>query len=99
MDFRALSADMDSAIFETLSDDADIEGRPVRGMFSAPWLEPKIGRLKTGIIEPHIVLRDGDVTLAQEGNVVTVLGADYRVVGIEPDGTGVTVLILRPEHD
>lgn len=94
--FRGLVADMDTIIFDTLADDATIDGRPVRGMFAAPWLAPQIGRLNTGIVEPHLIVRDADAAGVEKGAVVMVIGQAYEVVAIEPDGTGVAVLVLRP---
>lgn len=94
--FRELAAEMDSAIFDELADDATIDGRPVRGMFSAPWLAPQVGRLNTGIIEPHLIVQDADAGGVGNGAQVIFDGLGYEVVAIEPDGTGVTVLVLRP---
>lgn len=94
--FRELAAEMDSAIFGELADDATIDGRPVRGMFSAPWLAPQVGRLNTGIVEPQIALRDIDAGGVEKGTVVVFDGLGYEVVAIEPDGSGLTVMILRP---
>ncbi len=94
--FRELAADMDEAIFDALADDAQVNGRPVRGMSSAPWLAPQLGRLNTGIVEPQIALRDIDAGGVEKGAVVVFDSLGYEVVAIEPDGTGLTVLILRP---
>ncbi len=94
--FRELAAEMDSAIFGELADDATIDGRPVRGMFSAPWLAPQVGRLNTGIVEPHLIVQDADAGGVGNGAQVVFDGLGYDVVAIEPDGTGVTVLVLRP---
>lgn len=94
--FRELAAEMDSAIFGELADDATIDGRPVRGMFSAPWLAPQVGRLNTGIVEPHLIVQDADAGGVGNGAQVVFDGLGYEVVAIEPDGTGVTVLVLRP---
>ena len=96
MTFRELVAEMDSAIFDALADDATIDGRPVRGMFSAPWLAPQVGRLNTGIVEPHLIVQDADAGGVGNGAQVIFDGLGYEVVAIEPDGTGVTVLVLRP---
>ena len=94
--FRELAAEMDSAIFDELADDATIDGRPVRGMFSAPWLAPQVGRLNTGIVEPHLIVQDADAGGVGNGAQVIFDGLGYEVVAIEPDGTGVSVLVLRP---
>lgn len=94
--FRDLMTEMDSAIFETLTDDVTINGLPVKGLFSSPWLQPQIGRLNTGIIEPQVVVRDSDVLGIEKGDPVVANGDEYEIVNIEPDGSGVTALILRP---
>lgn len=94
--FRDLTAEMDSVIFEAMTDDVTINGLPVKGMFSAPWLQPQIGRLNTGIIEPQVVVRDSDVLGVEKGDPVVANGDTYEIVNIEPDGSGVTGLILRP---
>ncbi len=94
--FRELAAEMDSAIFDELGDDAKIDGRPVRGMFSAPWLAPQVGRLNTGIVEPRLIVQDADAGGVGNSAQVIFDGLGYEVVAIEPDGTGVTVLVLRP---
>ncbi|MCG9026718.1 hypothetical protein LH462_11135 [Laribacter hongkongensis] len=96
MNFAELMAEADSAIFSELADDATLDGQPVRGMFAAPWLAPQIGRLKTALREPHLVLRDADAVTARCGGLVEVAGSGrFDVVGIEPDGSGMTVLVLR----
>lgn len=96
MSFRDLVAEMDSAIFDALTDDVMIKGVPVEGMFSAPWLQPQIGHLNTGIVEPQVVVRDADAAGVEKGDPVVVNGDNYEIVNIEPDGSGVTALVLRP---
>lgn len=96
MNFRELAAELDAAVFEDLGDDVVIDGRPCLGKFDAPWLQPEIGRLRTSIVEPRLVLRDADAVGVAKGALVAALGAAYDVVNIEPDGSGVTALILRP---
>ncbi|MDN8001236.1 hypothetical protein QZN00_29295 [Burkholderia multivorans] len=95
-DFRALSGELDSSVFDALADQAAIAGRPVRGMFSSPWLAPQLGRLDTGLIEPQLIVRDLDAVDVAKGTTLSFDGQTFEVVGVEPDGTGVTALILRP---
>ena len=83
-------------MFDALADQADIVGRPVRGMFSSPWRAPQVGRLDTGLIEPQLIVRDLDAVDVARGTTLSFDGQTFEVVGIEPDGTGVTALILRP---
>ncbi|QDQ24934.1 hypothetical protein FNU76_00440 [Chitinimonas arctica] len=95
-DFRELSGAMDGVLLDVLGDKALVDGRSVRGMFAASWLQPQFGRLKTAIVEPQLSIRDADAVGVAKGAAVVVDGLAYEVVGIEPDGTGWTPLILRP---
>lgn len=94
-DFSALAARMDSAIFARLSDPATVDGRSVRGMFHAAWLQPRMGNMRTGLLEPALVVRDADAVGVAANSLVTHAGKSYDVVSIEPDSTGMTALILR----
>lgn len=94
-DFAALAARMDAAIIVHLSDPATLDGAPVRGMFAAPWIQPRMGTMHTGIVEPTLVLRGMDAAEATEGSIVEAGGKTFDVVNVEPDGTGLTTLVLR----
>ena len=101
MGFRDLTTALDAVVFETLGDVGYIEGRRVLGMFSAPWLQPSIGRLNTGLREPPFVIRVDDaqgVEKAQHGHIPLPAmdgGGDYTLIRLEPDGAGQVALILR----
>ncbi|POA46908.1 hypothetical protein C1893_18385 [Pseudomonas sp. MPR-ANC1] len=103
MGFRDLIADVDAAVFETLGDTARIEGRevPVFGMFAAPWLQPKFGKLNTGLREPRFEIRVSDSQGLEQGMLVSVDlpaldgGGDYDLIQLEPSGDGLVALILR----
>lgn len=103
MSFRDLIADVDAVVFETLGDTARIEGReePVFGMFAAPWLQPKFGKLNTGLREPRFEIRVSDSQGLQQGMQVSVDlpvldgGGDYDLIQLEPSGDGLVALILR----
>lgn len=101
MGFRDLVAEVDEIVFETLGDSAVIEGRPVFGMFSAPWLQPAVGRLNTGLREPRFVIRVSDADGVDKAQSITIElpekdgGGDYTIVQLEPDGAGQVALILR----
>ncbi|MBA4287415.1 MAG: hypothetical protein C0439_00300 [Pseudomonas sp.] len=103
MGFRDLIADVDAVVFETLGDTARIEGReePVLGMFAAPWLQPKFGKLNTGLREPRFEIRVSDSQGLEQGMLVSVElpaldgGGDYDLIQLEPSGDGLVALILR----
>ncbi|UVH52224.1 hypothetical protein P0D91_02005 [Pseudomonas sp. CBSPBW29] len=103
MSFRDLVAEVDAVVFETLGDTARIEGReqPVLGMFAAPWLQPKLGKLNTGLREPRFEIRVSDSEGLVRGLLVSVDlpaldgGGDYDLLQLEPSGDGLVALILR----
>jgi hypothetical protein len=103
MGIRELMTDVDDIVFETLGDSARIEGRegPVFGMFAAPWLQPKFGKLNTGLREPRFEIRVSDSQGLQQGMLVSVDlpvldgGGDYDLIQLEPSGDGLVALILR----
>lgn len=103
MGIRELMTDVDDIVFETLGDSARIEGReePVLGMFAAPWLQPKFGKLNTGLREPRFEIRVSDSQGLEQGMLVSVDlpvldgGGDYDLIHLEPSGDGLVALILR----
>lgn len=101
MGFRDLVADVDEVVFEQLADEGSIEGKPVRGMFSAPWLQPQMGKLNTGLREPHFVIRVADAEDVDKAQICSIQlptkdgGGDYTIVRVEPGGDGLVTLVLR----
>lgn len=101
MGFRDLVAEVDDIVFGTLGDSAVIEGRAVSGMFSAPWLQPNIGRNSTGLREPRFVMRVGDAEGVEKAQSITIDlpkmdgGGEYTITHLEPDGAGLVTLVLR----
>ena len=103
MGFRDLIAEVDTVVFETLGDTARIQGRdePVLGMFAAPWLQPKFGKLNSGLREPRYEIRVSDSDGLNKGLRVSIDlpeldgGGDYDLLQLEPSGDGLVALILR----
>ena len=93
-------ADLDTAVFEALSDEVEIDGKPdpVMGMFYSPWLDVETMRgQRTGLREPFVILRDADAAGVRQRTRVQALGDVFSVMELQPDGSGMTKLILRPE--
>ena len=101
MAFRELIETLDDTVFDVLRDTAFIEGREVSGMFSAPWLQPKLGRINTGLREPHLVIRVADSEGVHERQQVRIDlpkpdgGGLYTLVRMEPGGDALVTLVLR----
>jgi hypothetical protein len=51
-----------------------------------------------GMVEtsgPQAMAKTADVSTVAQGSTLVILGTTYTVTGVEPDGTGITVLQLR----
>ncbi|MFG0501305.1 hypothetical protein ACF8GD_01480 [Pseudomonas putida] len=101
MAFRDLIDDVDDTVFDVLGDTAFIEGREVLGMFSAPWLQPKLGQIRTALREPNLVIRVGDNAGVEVKQKVFIDlspedgGGNYTITVIEPGGDSLVTLVLR----
>ena len=71
--------------------DAIIGDSTVSGVFDAAYAE----RLNTAGTAPVFLCRSADVAAVEQGDPVTIDGVEYEVAGIEPDGTGMTTLVLE----
>lgn len=51
-----------------------------------------------GLVEstgPQCLAKSADVSAVVQGSTLVIAGTTYTVTGVEPDGTGITVLQLR----
>lgn len=95
MAFRDLMAAVDAAVKRDLSDEVTIDGKPLQGMFKAPWLGPDLGTQLTQLVAPILDITDDDAAGVAVGSIVVARGERFRVFEIHATGTGWTVLILR----
>lgn len=96
--FKQAFAASDKAILNAVGDNALLDGLPVRGKFDAPWLQPEIGTMRTGILEPTFTAPGTVIYAAVKGSLLEFDGDGYDVIKKpKPDGTGMTTLILRPK--
>lgn len=72
--------------------DAVIGGATVRGIFDNDFLTTLGVTAGSG---PVLLLPTVNVGSSALGDAITVGGASYTLVGIEPDGTGLTLLRLQ----
>ena len=71
--------------------DVTIGAETVRGIFDNGYAE------SFGVAgsDPHVLVSAAEVATAALGDPVTIGAANYAIVGIEPDGTGMTRLKLE----
>lgn len=69
-------------------------GATINGILDAEYLEP-MGRVQAS--QPVFTCSTADVASATHGQTLTVGATVYKIVGVEPDGTGMTVLRLEKQ--
>lgn len=95
MNFRDLCAATNGAVLDATGDDAQLDGRDVRILFAEPWIEPRLGTLRTDITQPMAYLPQADLQGVEKPELLSFNGQEYDVVAVEPDGTGWVGLVLR----
>lgn len=92
------SAD-DRAIFLAVDDfgvAATIGGATVNGIFDNDFIEVETGAgVGVALQQPRFTCRTADVSGVVEGTSATISGVSYTVRIVQPDGTGMTDLILE----
>jgi hypothetical protein len=80
--------------FADFAVDATVNGAAVRGIFDNGFALGSVGIGMAGT-QPTLRLRTADVTADPVGQAVSVNAVAYTVAAHEPDGTGVSVLMLE----
>jgi len=70
---------------------ATIDGKTVKGIFDNAYIED----LDVSGTIPVFVCKKNDVSDVSQGDPVEIGETSYQVASIEPDGTGVTRLVLE----
>ena len=74
---------------------ATIGAATVNGILDTAYLEP-LGNAVQGNA-PVFLCRTADVASIAHGTSIVIAGVTYKVRGVEPDGTGVTLLRLEKQ--
>ncbi|HLB00905.1 MAG TPA: hypothetical protein VJO14_05935 [Bacteroidota bacterium] len=56
------------------------------------------GEQGIGTSAPTALCKTADVPAAAEGDTLTIDGMTYRILEVQPDGTGITLLILSKDR-
>jgi len=84
-------AENHAAFFTDFGVDATLNAVAVRVIFDAAYVDP-LGVESSG---PVATLPTADAATAAHGQTLIVSGTTYKIRGIEPDGTGITLLRLE----
>lgn len=68
----------------------------VNGIFDNEFFEADAGgNVAVAIQQPRFQCRTSDVASAAEGDAITINSISYIIRVVQPDGTGVTMLVLE----
>lgn len=78
---------------------ATYEGRIINVIFDSEYqaLEMLGGGVGVESSSPSALCKTSDVSNAKHGDTLTISGTTYYVTGVQPDGTGITRLLLSKD--
>lgn len=72
-----------------------IGGTPVNVIFDSSYVAVDAAGIAAESSSPAIIGRDSDLSGYSHDAAVVVAGVNYKIVERQPDGTGMTTIILR----
>lgn len=78
---------------------AVLDGVAVQGIFDDGYVASDVGELGMGTTRPTLLLPSSQVPAAVRGMQLQTDGKRFTVEDAQPDGTGMTLLILEALHD
>ncbi len=66
----------------------------VRGYFEDAFFDSSVGQVVLNSRQPRFMCKESDVAKVQRDMKVTVKGVQYAVLEVQPDGTGVSTVLL-----
>ena len=72
--------------------------RMIKGIFDSEYLEVAAGgEVGFAISQPRFLTKTSNVSTAQDGDTIVINGSTYKVRVVQPDGTGMTNLVLEKQ--
>ncbi len=89
--------DQDFAVVATYTPQVGVE-KQILGIFDNEYLAVAGGMVDVSGENARFTCAFADISDVKFGDSLSIDSIDYKIVGIEPDGTGVTTLVLE-END
>jgi len=81
--------------FADFAVDATVNGQAVRGIFDNGWQAAEVGLVGMSSARPMLTLPTAGLSADPVGQTAVVNGTSYLVAVHQPDGTGVSTLMLE----
>jgi len=85
------------AFFTDFAIDAEWSGKTIKVIFHNAYEGVTLFGSDIESKNPFIEVQDSDIEGMAQRDVISITGTDYYVIGIQPDGTGITILILSKD--
>ena len=69
----------------------------IQGIFDAPFKSAVEGEMGIESTLPQVLVKTSDVASAVHGQTMTINSVVYQISGIQPDGTGMTSILLSED--
>ncbi len=69
----------------------------IQGIFDAPFKSAVEGEMGIESTLPQVLVKTSDVPSAVHGQTMTIDSIVYQIIGIQPDGTGMTQILLSED--
>jgi hypothetical protein len=69
----------------------------IQGIFDAEFSSAVEGEMGIESTVPQVMVKTSDVSSAVHGQTMTINSVVYKIIGIQPDGTGTTLILLSED--
>ncbi len=69
----------------------------IQGIFDNEFLEAVEGEMGVETTIPQVMVKSSDIASAVHGDTMTINSVVYNIIGIQPDGTGMTLILLSED--
>ncbi len=77
--------------------DVTYQAATIQGIFDAEFSSVAEGETGIESTAPQVLVKTSDVSSAVHGQTMTINSVVYNIIGIQPDGTGLTLIVLSQD--
>jgi hypothetical protein len=82
---------------EEFAVDVTYNAATIQGIFDAEFSSAVEGEMGVESTVPQVLLKTSDVPSVAHNETMTINSVVYKVIGIQPDGTGMTLILLSED--
>jgi len=71
----------------------------IKGLFDNGFLAPSIGDSEIHTTHPQLTIKESDIQTLSRGDQIIIKKRTYDIVQIQPDGSGLAIIILAEGYN